>query len=147
MLVCGLGFLVGAPSYVLSVVVGVATHNIYLYSVFFFSTTLLLNLYLGPGGAALLDVVPSALRASAVAIALFVSNLLGNAFAPLLVGLLASALDPTHGQHFAHNMAGTDLSLALVYTCPAALAIAGLVGIFGSRWVRGDMAAARQAEK
>ncbi|HEU5200229.1 MAG TPA: MFS transporter [Ktedonobacterales bacterium] len=147
MLVCGLGFLVGAPSYILSVVIGVGTHNVYLYSVFFFTTTLLLNLYLGPGGAALLDVVPSALRASAVAIALFVSNLLGNAFAPLLVGLLASALDPTHGQHFAHNMAGTDLSLALVYTCPAALAIAGVVGIVGSRWVRADMAAARQAEQ
>jgi MFS family permease len=145
-LVCGLGFLVGAPSYLLSVIVGVATHNIYLYSIFFFITALLLNLYLGPGAAAIADVVPSALRASAVAIALFASNLLGNAFAPLLVGALANALDPTGGQHFAHNMAGIDLSLALAYTCPAALAIAGVIGIVGSRWVRGDLLRAKQAE-
>jgi MFS family permease len=146
-LVCGLGFLVGAPSYVLSVVVGVGTHNILLYSIFFFSTTLLLNLYLGPGAAALQDVVPSALRASAAALSLFVSSLLGTAFAPLLVGVLAQALDPTHGQHFVQNVAGTDISLALLYTCPAALAIAGVIGIIGSRWVKRDVLAAKRAEQ
>jgi MFS family permease len=146
-LVCGLGFLVGAPSYLLSVVVGVSSHNIYLYSIFFFLTTLLLNLYLGPGSAALCDVVPSALRASAVAISIFASNMLGTAFAPALVGALANALDPTPGhQHFAHNMAGIDLSLALAYTCPAALAIAGIIGVIGSRWVKGDMRRAQLAE-
>jgi MFS family permease len=145
-LVCGIGFLVGAPSYLLSVVVGVGTHNIYLYSIFFFTTTLLLNLYLGPGGAALQDVVPSRLRASAVAIALLFANLLGTAFAPTLVGILANVLDPTHGQHFHDNVAGLDLSLALAYTCPAALAVAGVIGIIGSRWVKADLAAAKRAE-
>ncbi|HEY7348539.1 MAG TPA: MFS transporter [Ktedonobacterales bacterium] len=145
-LVCGLGFLVGAPSYLISVVVGVSTHNLYLYSVFFFITALLLNLYLGPGAAAIADVVPSALRASAVAISIFASNLLGNAFAPTLVGLLANALDPTGGQHFQHNLAGIELSLALAYTCPAALAIAGVIGVVGSRWVKGDLRRAQQAE-
>ncbi len=144
-LVCGIGFLVGAPSYLLSVVVGVSTHNIYLYSIFFFLTTLLLNLYLGPGAAAIADVVPSSLRASAVAIALFFSNILGNAFAPLLVGALSQALDPT-GQHFQNHVAGIDLSLALAYTCPAALAIAGAIGIIGSRWVKADLLRAQQAE-
>jgi MFS transporter, Spinster family, sphingosine-1-phosphate transporter len=145
-LVCGIGFLVGAPSYLISVVIGVATHNIVLYGFFFFLTALLLNLYLGPGAAAICDVVPSSLRASATAISLFASNLLGNAFAPLLVGALANALDPTHGQHFAHNVAGVDISLALAYTCPAALAIAGVVGIVGSRWVKGDLLRAQRAE-
>jgi len=147
MLVCGIGFLVGAPSYVLSVVVGIRTDNVLLYSLFFFSTTLLLNLYLGPGAACLQDVVPSALRASAAAISLFVSSLLGTAFAPLLVGALSNALDPTHGLHFAHNVAGTDISRALLYTCPAALAIAGVIGIVGSRWVKDDMLAAQRAEQ
>jgi MFS family permease len=145
-LVCGIGFLVGAPSYLISVIVGVSTHNIYIYSVFFFITALLLNLYLGPGAAAICDVVPSALRASAVAISIFASNLLGNAFAPTLVGVLANALDPTGGQHFAHNMAGVDLSLALAYTCPPALFVAGVIGVIGSRWVKADMRRAQLAE-
>jgi MFS family permease len=145
-LVCGLGFLIGAPSYLLSVVVGVASHNVYVYSIFFFLTTLLLNLYLGPGTAAIADVVPSSLRASAVAITIFASNMLGNAFAPALVGLLANALDPTGGQHFAQNVAGMDLSLALAYTCPAALAIAGVLGVIGSRWVKVDQVRAQRAD-
>jgi len=146
-LICGLGFLVGAPSYLLSVIVGLGTHNIFFYSIFFFSTTLLLNIYLGPGGAAIQDIIPSSLRASAVATSLFIVNLVGNAFAPALVGVLALALDPTHGQHFAHNVAGVDLSLALSYTCPPALVVAGLIGILGSRWVKSDMLAAQRAEK
>lgn len=145
-LVCGIGFLIGAPSYLISAVLGVSTHNLALYSVFFFLTTMLLNLYLGPGAAALADVVPSAMRASAVAISLFASNLLGTAFAPTLVGLLAKALDPTGGQHFVNNVAGMDLSLALAYTCPAALAIAGIIGVIGSRWVKEDMRRAQLAE-
>src|SRR5947209_8533630 len=125
-LVCGIGFLIGAPSYILSVIVGLTSHNIAVYSIFFFSTTLLLNMYAGPAIAATQDVVPSALRASAVAISAFIGHLLGDAFAPSLVGLLAGLIDPTHGQHFAHNLAGYDLSMALVYTCPPALLIAGL---------------------
>ena len=145
-LVCGLGFLIGAPSYLLSVVVGISSHNVFVYGIFFFLTTLLLNLYLGPSSAAITDVVPSSLRASAVAITIFASNMLGNAFAPALVGVLANALDPTGGQHFAHNVAGLDLSLALVYTCPAALAIAGVIGIIGSRWVKADQIRAQLAE-
>ncbi|SRR5579883_179201 len=144
-LICGLGFLIGAPSYLISAVLGVSTHSLVIYAIFFFITALLLNLYLGPGAAAIADVVPSAMRASAVAIALFISNILGNAFAPLLVGLLANALDPT-GLHFKHNVAGLDISLALAYTCPAALAIAGTIGVIGSRWVKRDMAAAQRAE-
>lgn len=145
-LVCGLGFLVGAPSYLLSVVVGISSHNVYLYSVFFFLTTLLLNLYLGPGAAAIADVVPSRLRASAVAITVFASNMIGSALAPALVGILANALDPTGGQHFIDNVAGLDLSFALAYTCPAALAIAGVIGVIGSRWVKADMRRAQLAE-
>lgn len=141
-LVCGLGFLVGAPFYLLSAVVGVNTHNLAFYSVFFFATTLLLNLYVGPGGAALQDIVPPGLRATAVALLLFVGNLLGNAFAPSLVGALARALDPTHGQHFTQQMAGLDLSLALSYTCPPVLVIAGVIGILGSRWMKADRLAA-----
>jgi MFS transporter, Spinster family, sphingosine-1-phosphate transporter len=141
-LVCGIGFLLGAPAFI----VAVTTRNIVIFSIFFVLTVLLLNVYSGPSTAATQDVVPAALRASAVAISLLIAHLLGDAFAPLLVGVLASNFDPTHGQHFANNLAGHDLSLALLITCPPALVIAGLVGIFGARWMKGDIAAAVRAD-
>jgi len=51
------------------------------------------------------------------------------------------------GQHFALNRAGQGLALALLVTCVPALIVAGLVGIFGARWMKGDVAAAQQADK
>jgi len=64
-----------------------------------------------------------------------------------LVGFLASAFDPTHGQHFAHNMGGQDLARALLFTCTPALLIASLVGIFGARWMKADVATAQETNK
>ena len=144
---CGIGFLIGAPFYVLSVVVALTSHNLVLYGFFFFSTTLLLNMYAGPAIAATQDIVPSAIRASAVGVSAFLAHLLGDAFSPTLVGVLARLIDPTHGLHFIQGVAGYDLSIALVYTCPPALLIAGLIGIFGSRWVKSDIEAAQMAEQ
>ncbi|TMC18381.1 MAG: MFS transporter [Chloroflexi bacterium] len=145
-LICGIGFLISAPCYMITFVIALTTHNIFLYSCFFFITTLLLNMHAGPSTAATQDIVPSSVRASAMAISIFLAHFLGDAASPSLVGLLARVIDPTHGQHFLAKLAGYDLSLALVYTCPAALVIAGLIGILGARWVKGDMAAAQLAE-
>ena len=142
-LVCGIGFLLSAPSFALAI----TTHNFLIFSVFFIVTTILLTLYTGPSTAATQDVVPAILRASAIAVSLFFAHLLGDAFAPTLVGFLASAFDPTHGQHFAHNMGGQDLARALLLTCTPALLIAGLVGIFGARWMEADVATAQEADK
>jgi MFS transporter, Spinster family, sphingosine-1-phosphate transporter len=142
-LVCGIGFLLSAPAFLLAI----TTHNLQVFSVFFIITTILLTLYTGPSTAATQDVVPAILRASAVAVSLFVAHLLGDAFAPTLVGILASAFDPTHGQHFAHNVGGQDLARALLITCTPALLIAGLVGIFGARWMKADVVAAQEADK
>ena len=142
-LVCGIGFLLSAPAFLLAI----TTHNLQVFSVFFIITTILLTLYTGPSTAATQDVVPAILRASAVAVSLFIAHLLGDAFAPTLVGILASAFDPTHGQHFAHNVGGQDLARALLITCTPALLIAGLVGIFGARWMKADVAAAQEADK
>ena len=142
-LVCGIGFLLSAPSFALAI----TTHNFLVFSVFFIITTILLTLYTGPSTAATQDVVPAILRASAIAVSLFFAHLLGDAFAPTLVGFLASAFDPTHGQHFAHNMGGQDLARALLLTCTPALLIAGLVGIFGARWMKADVATAQEADK
>jgi len=142
-LVCGIGFLLSAPSFALAV----TSHSFLLFSIFFIVTTILLTIYTGPSTAATQDVVPSVLRASAVAISLLIAHLLGDAFAPTIVGVLAKSFDPTHGQHFAQNMGGQDLAQALLFTCTPALIIAGLVGIFGARWMRADVAAAQQADK
>ena len=142
-LVCGLGFLVCAPSFALAVTI----HSFAVFIFFFFLTAALILIYSGPSTAATQDVVPSALRASAVAISILFAHLLGDAFAPQLVGGLAQWFDPTHGQHFLNNVAGNDLRLAFLVTCVPTLAIAGLVGIFGARWMKDDIAAAERADK
>lgn len=142
-LVCGIGFLLSAPAFA----VAITTHNFMIFSVFFILTTILLTLYTGPSTAATQDVVPAILRASAIAVSLFIAHLLGDAFAPTLVGVLASAFDPTHGQHFAHDIGGQDLAKALLVTCTPALLIAGVVGIFGARWMQADVAAAQEVDK
>jgi MFS family permease len=142
-LVCGIGFLIGAPTYALSVI----TSSLPLFLLCFVVTAMLLNIYNGPSTAATQDVVPSGLRASAVAISLLLAHLFGDTFAPSIVGVLAHTFDPTHGTHFANNMAGHDLQLALLITCPPGLIIAGLIGIFGSRWMKSDLASAEAAER
>lgn len=142
-LVCGIGFLISAPAFALAVL----AQSFNLFALFFILATILVTIYTGPSTAAKQDVAPSALRASAVAVSLLIAHLLGDAFSPTLVGVLARAFDPTGGQHFVLDMAGHDLSRAMLITCPPALAIAGLVGIFGARWMKGDVAAAREADR
>jgi len=44
-------------------------------------------------------------------------------------------------------VAGRDLAQALLITCTPALVIAGLVGIFGARWMKADVAAAQEADR
>lgn len=146
-MICGLGFSISAPFYLLSIVTAMNTRNLLLYTILFFLTVILVSMYAGPSIAALQDVVPSAIRASAVAISISIAHLLGDAALPSLVGILARAIDPTHGDHFIQQLAGHDLSMALIYTCPAALLIAGIIGIIGARWVKADMATAQLAEQ
>jgi hypothetical protein len=122
-------------------------HSFGLFAALFVITTILITFYTGPSTAATQDVAPAALRASAVAVSLLIAHLLGDAFSPTLVGVLARVFDPTGGTHFALNMAGHDLSFAMLITCTPALAIAGLVGIFGARWMKADVIAAQEADR
>jgi MFS transporter, Spinster family, sphingosine-1-phosphate transporter len=142
-LVCGIGFLLGAPAFALSV----TTRALPIFTIFFVLTALLLTIYTGPCTAATQDVVPSALRASAVSLTMLIAHLLGDAFAPSIVGVLATSFDPTHGDRFAAGRAGLDLSHALLMTCTPALIIAGLIGLLGARWMAGDVRAAEQADR
>src|SRR5947209_19770254 len=136
-LVCGIGFLLGAPSFALAI----TSHSFLTFSVFFVLTTILLTIYTGPSTAATQDVVPSALRASSVAISLLIAHLLGDAFAPTLVGKLSAAFDPNSTFDFQHLLTGQYLSRALLITCTPALVIAGLVGIFCAGWWKSGVAA------
>jgi MFS family permease len=145
-LICGIGLLIGAPAYALAVV-GAVIHNLILFTIFFLLATLLNQMYIGPSNAAALDVVPSAIRASALAVSGFVAALLGGAFAPSIVGFLAGVFDPTHGQHFLHNSAGLDLTYALLVTCVPCLFVGGVLGVIGARWVKTDMLTAEQQDK
>jgi sugar phosphate permease len=140
-MVCGFGFLLGAPSYVLAVI----NHDLFVFTLFFVLTSLLLTVYTGPSTAATQDVAPAALRSSAVALSLLLAHLFGDAFAPSLVGALATNFDPTH-LHFAKGLAGQDLRTALLWTCTPALLFAGLTGILGSRWMGDDVEAAEHAD-
>lgn len=142
-LVCGVGFLISAPAFALAL----SVHNFALFALFMAVTTILTSFYTGPSTAATQDVVPSGLRASAVAVTLLIAHALGDAFSPALVGLLARQFDTTGGTHFAHNLAGHDLALAMLVSCTPALVIAGLVGIVGARWMKGDLAAAVEADR
>jgi MFS transporter, Spinster family, sphingosine-1-phosphate transporter len=133
-LVCVVSVLLTAPLNVASLLVA-NTHSLVLFSAILIPTFFINTLHIGPLAAAVLDVVPAQQRASAVAISVFMQRILGTAFAPLLIGLLARAFDPS-GLHFLNNMAGHDLVLALLCTCPLTFISAGIVGILGLRRTR-----------
>ncbi len=142
-LVCGIGFLLCAPAFALAL----TAHSFITFGIFFGITAVLITFYSGPSTAATQDVAPASLRALAVAVSLLIAHLVGDVFSTSLVGLLARAFDPTGGQHFAQNVAGHDLSLAILVTCTPALIIAGLVGVLGAGWMKGDVLAAQEADR
>src|SRR5436190_10453107 len=73
-LVCGIGFLLSAPSFVLAM----TFHDLTVFTIFFVLTVLLLSIYNGPSTAATQDVVPASLRASSVAVSLLIAHMLGD---------------------------------------------------------------------
>jgi hypothetical protein len=112
--------------------------SLYLFSLFLFLTLFFVNMYNGPVAAATQHVVSLHIRATAIALSLTIAHLFGDAFAPSIIGVAANALDPTHGQLFFQNMAGHDLQITLLASCPVALIIAGVFGIWGARYARRD---------
>ncbi len=142
-LACGIGFLLSAPAFVFAI----TSRDFFVFSIFFVVTTILLTIYTGPSTAATQDVVPSALRASSVAISLLIAHLLGDALSPAIVGILAAHYDPHSVLDAKLLLTGQYLSQALLITCTPALVIAGLVGVFGARWMKSDIAAAENADR
>jgi MFS family permease len=122
----GITFLLAAPVFTLALL----SPNIWVFLPFFVLSGALLNAYIGPLNAAVQDAVPPAMRASAVALAFMLAHLLGDLAAPSIIGGLSYWLDP-HTQ--------SKLAEAMLLTGPAALLIAGIIGIWGSRFVAQDV--------
>lgn len=146
MLAGSLGFLVGAPIMALTLL----SPSLLVFIPCFFLSAALLNVYNGPLSAISQDVVRPELRAMSVAITLLIAHLLGDATAPFQVGLLINKLTghPLFDllNQSAKGLEGLDpggahTALALLLTMPAMLALAGLVGLIGSRFVRADLKA------
>lgn len=142
-LVCTASILVTLPLNIASLVLA-GSHDLVLFSAVLIPAFFVNTLHIAPLAAALLDVVPAARRASAIAVATLVQRLGGTALAPLAIGALAARFDPS-GQHFAHAVAGHDIVHALLATAPLAFAGAGLLGLIAHRWA-GAREAGSEAE-
>ena len=129
LLTAGIGFLCAVPCFILALTIP----NVWGFLPFFVLSGALLNLYNGPLNATMQDVVPSRLRASAVALAFMLAHLFGDLSAPSIVGGVSYALDPVHQ---------TKLAQAILLSCIGPLIIAGIVGIWGSRFVGQETRAA-----
>ncbi len=141
-----MGFLLGAPLIALALI----SPSLAVFLPFFFLTGMLLNVYNGPLSAISQDVVRPELRAMSVALSLLIGHLLGDATSPFQVGLLINKLTG-HPLFDLLNQSGSGLkgldpggnytAQAMLMTMPVLLALAGLVGLLGSRFVKADLKA------
>jgi MFS family permease len=99
--------------------------------VFGLAASILLNMYNGPLTAALLDVLPPSERSAGGGTQLFLAHMIGDVFAALEIGALSVFLTVQLG--------GEQIGLALLFTVAPASLIAGLIGIWGSRYYKGDV--------
>ncbi len=129
LMAAGLGFLCAAPCFALALIIP----KVWGFLPFFVLSGALLNLYSGPLNATMQDVVPPAMRASAVALAFMLAHLFGDLSAPAIVGGISYLLDPQHQTKLAHAMLITGI---------VPLVLAGIIGIWGSRFVGREARAA-----
>jgi MFS transporter, Spinster family, sphingosine-1-phosphate transporter len=125
MLVATFAFLVGAPI----TLVALTMHTLVPFLGFFIAAILCLSLALGPLNAILQDIIAPEIRSTATGLVLLMAHLLGDASAPLLVGVLADRI---------------SLGTALLITAPTCLFIAGIACLIGLRTVAKDMQAMRK---
>ena len=122
MLVATFAFLVGAPI----TLVALTMHSLGPFLGFFIAAILCLSLALGPLNAILQDVIAPEIRSTATGLVLLMAHLLGDASAPLLIGILADRI---------------SLGTALLITAPTCLFVAGIACLIGLKTVAKDMSA------
>ncbi len=117
MLTIALGFGGAVPFFV----AGFLSQNLALLLGLAFIGTIFMNMYNGPLNAAIQDVVPAALRATALAVIMTAAHLLGDVESPTLVGTLAG------------HIAGHNVAHALVFCGAPALALGAVLALYAAR--------------
>jgi MFS transporter, Spinster family, sphingosine-1-phosphate transporter len=151
-LVSGWSFLIAVPLFVASVLSIVLplglSPNVRVFGIFtplFIVTVALLQVNTGPLSAVSQDVVVPLKRATSVGLTLLLSHFLGDLFAPTISGALSDYLS---GNPFFHSVGITHANSPgyafLILGVPALLA-AGIIGVWGARFVQPDEAAVRAA--
>ncbi len=148
-LVSGWGLLLSVPFFVLSILFVIfnfgLSQNVRVFGIFlplFIITVALLEVNSGPLTAVSQDVVTPIKRAASVGLTLLLSHFLGDLFAPTIAGGLSDLLQNHMLLGFAidHNNAP---GYAFLITGVPVLLAAGIVGIWGARFVKADAAKAR----
>ena len=149
-LVSGWSFIISLPFFVASVVPLVfdmgLSQNVRVFGIFtplFIITVALLQVNTGPLTAISQDVVSPLKRAASVGLTLLLSHFFGDLFAPTIAGALS---DFFSGNAFFHSLGITHSNspgYAFLIIGVPVLLVAGIVGIWGARFVQADEAAAR----
>jgi hypothetical protein len=149
-LVSGWSFILAVPFFVasiLAIIFGFGLPvNVRVFAIFtplFIITVALLQVNSGPLTAVSQDVVVPLKRAAAVGLTLLLSHFFGDLFAPTIAGALSDFLS---GNTFFHSLGITHSNspgYAFLIIGVPVLLVAGIVGIWGARFVQADEAAAR----
>lgn len=119
------GFLIGAVSITLALIVPLNFGPVPIFIIVFLITVIALYLHAGPFTAVSQNVVSPALRASGVTMLLFVSHVFGDSHSTFDVGWISDRL-------------GGNLQGALLITSPTLLVVAAIIAATGLRRVKPD---------
>ena len=119
------GFLIGAVSITIALIVPLNFGPIPIFIIVFLITVIALYLHSGPFTAVSQNVVSPALRASGVTMLLFVSHVFGDSHSTFDVGWISDRL-------------GGNLQGALLITSPTLLVVAAIIAATGLRRVKPD---------
>jgi MFS transporter, Spinster family, sphingosine-1-phosphate transporter len=128
-LTAALGFALALPCYI----VMLASTTLPIFVIAGLAATLTLNLQAGPLTAAVQDATPPALRGTAVAVILLLGHLLGDVWAPTVVGAISTSLNERTG-------------VALLIVGVPVLVLATVVALVGARAYAHDIAKRAPAE-
>jgi MFS family permease len=151
-LVSGWSFLISVPFFIASVLVTILpfgiSPNLRIFGIFtplFIITVALLQVNTGPLTAVCQDVVTPLKRAASVGLTLLLSHFLGDLFAPTIAGALSDFLSGNPLFHSLGITHSTSPGYAFLIVGVPALLIAGIVGVWGARYVQRDEVAVRAA--
>jgi MFS family permease len=149
-LVSGWSLIIAVPFFIASVLVVVLpfglSQNLRIFGIFtplFIVTIALMQANTGPLTAVTQDVVVPVKRAASVGLTLLLSHFLGDLYAPTLAGAISDFLS---GNPFFRSLGithSTSPGYAFLIVGVPALLIAGIVGVWGARFVQRDEATIR----